>query len=423
MRFTWLLAAVCWTLAIQPAWSDRVVLVSGGKVTGDLEETPGDSDAPRRIVSPQGVLELAPEVIVDIEREPPELIEYRDRARRAAMTLVDQWSLIEWCRQNSLYDEANAHCELILKLDPEHLQARTLLGYQKRNGEWKQREDYMQSRGFIRYDGRWRMHQQVQLLEERKMIREAQIDWWLKFKRWRESLGTPQERDNQIDFSQVRDPMAMTGLIRLLGREDNIRLQRLYVETLGNLDHGVALGFLIDHSVFQNNPEHREMCMIEVLKHRHPMMVELYVRFLEDYDNAMVNRAADCLAALDYPSAIVPLATALQTRHKVREFRQSAGEKRPHEVNPIFHYSQIPPNGRFDVAGPSPSYRKKTLDEILESSQTTHTTGWAKNESVYSALRTLTDGCDFGYHVANWKAWYTQQQLAATPVIQGRRGD
>lgn len=417
MRFTWLLAAVCWTLAVQPAWSDRVVLVSGGSVSGDLEESPGDLDAPRRIVSPHGVIELAPEVILGVEREPPALAEYRDRARRAALNLTDQWSLVQWCRENSLHDEANAHCEQILKLDPDHLQARTLLGYQKRNGEWKQREDYMQSRGFVRYQGRWRMHQQVQLLEERRLIKEAQVAWWVRLKRWRESLGTPHAKENEIDFSQLRDPMAMDGLIRLLGREGNLKLQRLYINTLGNLEHDVALGFLMNHSVFQNNPDHREMCMIEVLRHRHPLMVERYARFLDCYDNGIVNRAADCLAALDYPSAVVPLAGALSTRYIVPEFRNGR------EVNAIYHYTRQAPSYRFDVVGPAPSFRMKTIDEVLAASQNNHIVDWGKNENVYMALRELTDGCDFGYHTANWKAWYTQQQVTATPIIQARRGD
>ncbi|TWT38873.1 hypothetical protein [Blastopirellula retiformator] len=422
MRFTWLLAAACWTLAVQPAWSDRVVLVSGGSVSGDLEESPGDLHAPRRIVSPHGVIELAPEVILDVEREPPALAEYRDRAHRAALNLTDQWSLVQWCRENSLYDEANAHCEQILKLNPNHLQARTLLGYQKRNGEWKQREDYMQSRGFVRYQGRWRMHQQVQLLEERRLIKEAQIEWWVRLKRWRESLGTPHEQENEIDFSQLRDPMAMDGLIRLLGREGNLKLQRLYIGTLGNLEHDVALGFLMNHSVFQNNPDHREMCMLEVLRHRHPLMVERYARFLDCYDAGIVNRAADCLAALDYQSAVMPLASALSTRYIVREFRNSVS-RGPYEVNAVYHYSRQAPSPFFDVVGPTPSYRMKSIDDVLAASQRNHIVDWGKNENVYMALRKLTGGCDFGYHTANWKAWYTQQQVTATPIIQARRGD
>ncbi|UUO07126.1 hypothetical protein M4951_02165 [Blastopirellula sp. J2-11] len=420
MRFTWLLAAACWTMAAQPARSDTVILASGGKISGDLQESAGDLDAPQRIVSSYGVVELASEQIVEIEREPPELEQYRERASRAAATIVDQWSLVKWCRENGLYDEANRHCEQIVKLDPDHEQARKLLGFRKRNGEWSQREDYMQSRGFIRYQGRWRTHQQVQLMEEKRLIKAAQVAWYVRLKRWRESLGTPHERENQIDFSQLRDPMAMHGLMTLLGREDNLKLQRLYIETLGNLDRNAALSFLLNHSVYQNNPDHREMCMIEVLKHRHPQMIERYARFLTSYDNNLVNRAADCLAALEYPSAVLPLANALRTRVIMREFRKGANGQ-VFEKNAIYHYSRFPVSQRFDIVGPTPSYRMRTVDDVLESSQNAHAIAWVENPHVYSALRNLTGGGDFGYNAASWKAWHTQRQVSATPVIQARR--
>lgn len=423
MRVIWLLTTICLIIAVRPVGADTVILVSGGKLSGDLQETVGDPNAPRKIVSPQGVIELAPEMIFEVQRETPELIEYRERARKAGMTISDQWELVQWCRLNALYDESYDHCELILKLDPDHVEARNMLGFQKRNGEWVQREDYMLSRGFVRYNGRWRTHQQVQLLEERRLIKAAQVAWYVKLKRWRESLGTPQARDNQIDFSLIRDPMAMHGLVRLLGQEGNLKLQRLYVETLGNLDGNVALRFLMDHSVFQNNPDHREMCMIEVLKHRHPLMIEHYSRFLESYDNGLANRAADCLGALGYPSAVIPLSNALRTRVIQREFRQSPGESKPHEVNAVFHYSREPAAIRFDVDGPPATLRMTTLDQFLEDSQSEHIIAWVENPNVYSALRNLTGGRDFGFHAGAWKAWYTQQQVSATPVIQARRGD
>lgn len=423
MRVLWVFTLISLICAALPAAADTVYLASGGKLSGNLEETPGDAAAPRKIVSPQGIIELAPELIVEVERETPEQIEYRERARKAGMTISDQWELVEWCRQNKMYEESYDHCELILQLDPDHAEARNLLGFQKRNGEWVQREEYMLSRGFVRYNGRWRTHQQVQLMEERRLIRAAQVNWYVKLKRWRESLGTPHERDNHIEFSILRDPMAMNGLIRLLGQESNIKLQRLYIETLGNLDGNVALGFLMDHSVYQNNPDHREMCMIEVLKHRHPLMIEHYSRFLDCYDNGLANRAADCLGVLEYPSAVIPLANVLRSRVIKQEYRQSLGEDRPHEVNGVFHYSLQPPSIRFDVAGPPGFYRMKTLDEFLEGSQSQHVIVWIENQSVYHALRNLTGGRDFGFHAAAWKGWYTQQQVSATPVIQGRRGD
>lgn len=414
MRFIWLLAAFCWILAIQPARSDTVILASGGKLQGSLEDSPGDPDAPRRVVSPQGMIEIAPDLIIDVEREPPALTEYRDRARQAGMTLVDQWELVKWCRLNGLYDESHYHCEQILKLDPDHAAARNMLGYQLRGGEWMQRDDYMHSRGFVHFDGRWRTHQQVQLLEERRLIRAGQVQWWLKLKRWRESLGTPRQEDNEINFELIRDPLAMVGLIRLLGREDNIKLQRTYVETLGNLDGQAALGFLMDNSVYQNNPEHREMCLIAVLKHRHPQMIEYYARFLTWYDRGMVNRAGECLGALEYPSAVIPLASALQTRDFITN--EESG-------NNIYHYSHFPPTRRFDINGPLPTYRKKTVEEIMENSQSDLGPVWDNNVGVYEALRNLTDRSDFGFNAAAWKGWYTQQQVMATPVIQGRRGN
>lgn len=341
--------------------------------------------------------------------ESPQVSEddYFEQASKFADTTGDQWKLAQWCSQNGLDRCFQRHANRVLHLDPNFAPARHALGYQQRGGKWVSQEEIQRERGYIRYDGRWMTVQEAALVAAREKHQKDLIDWALRLRRWRQQLGKSNAPEVQIDFEQETDPDMVPGLISLLGDETNSSLIELYIRVLGRIDSSRARTFLMENAVFQNNPNHRLLCQREVLRYKDPRMVEFYANMLKSYDNRIVNRTAEILAMLDFPTAIGPLASALQTRHIAQ-----------HSSRYTYFYTSAQPDRYFDITGPRASYRSLTLEQFLGRSNNAYDTVWVQNFSVHQALKEICDGEDFGYDPAPWKAWYKKAYAPHSPTIR-----
>ena len=74
---------------------------------------------------------------------------------------------------------------------------------------WVHRTQRMESRGYVRHGSRWRMPQDVQLIEEREDFERRQKEWLQKLRHWRGMLATPQARQAYEKILAVNDPMAV----------------------------------------------------------------------------------------------------------------------------------------------------------------------------------------------------------------------
>ena len=110
-------------------------------------------------------------------------------------TVEGQWKLAEWCRDNSLTKQRQTHLERVIALDPDHEQARALLGYSQIDGRWIRRDDLMKERGYVLYNGAWKLPQDVELIERKKKQEQAEREWFAKLKRWRTSFDNHPERE------------------------------------------------------------------------------------------------------------------------------------------------------------------------------------------------------------------------------------
>ncbi|WP_146118839.1 HEAT repeat domain-containing protein [Blastopirellula marina] len=401
-----LLGLVLCPLAVQ---GEVVELANGGQ----LNATPvHDSE---RAAKGQVELELAGFGTVVVEKEKvlrienPQVSEdaYFDQASQFADTVEDQWKLAQWCNQNGLARCFQRHAHRVLQLDPNFAPARFALGYQQRSGQWVSQEEIQRERGYIRHDGKWMTVQEAALATAREKHEQDLIDWAIRLRRWRQQLGKSNAPEVQIDFENETNPDMVPGLISLLGDESNSSLIELYIRVLGRLDSPRARTFLMENAVFQNNPNHRLLCQKEVLRFKDPRMVEFYTGLLQSYDNTIVNRTAEILAQLDYPSAIAPLAGALQTRHLA-----------PHSARHTYFYTSIQPDHYFDISGPRDSYRSLTLQQFLSRSNNAYDTVWVQNHGVRQALIAICDGEDFGFEPASWKAWYKKAYAPESPTIR-----
>ncbi len=82
------------------------------------------------------------------------------------------WELALWAQTNNLGGYARALSARIIVLEPDHLGARALLGYERIDGEWMNYEQAMQAKGFVEFRGHWiAQAERERILKEEETVR------------------------------------------------------------------------------------------------------------------------------------------------------------------------------------------------------------------------------------------------------------
>ncbi len=110
--------------------ADRFVLKSGGSIEGELVNGTDQSSLRYYLVqtSSGGRVTLAKTQVARVDRKSESEKAYEERLPTTLNTVEGHWEMAEWCRQNRLNRQRADHLERILKLDPNHEQARYGLG-------------------------------------------------------------------------------------------------------------------------------------------------------------------------------------------------------------------------------------------------------------------------------------------------------
>lgn len=74
------------------------------------------------------------------------LTAYRRVRSEHPQTVEGQLALAQWCAKKKLADRQRAHLTMVLQLEPDHEQARRLLGFRRIDGDWVSREEIEQAR-------------------------------------------------------------------------------------------------------------------------------------------------------------------------------------------------------------------------------------------------------------------------------------
>lgn len=373
--------------ASRPACADVVRLKSGGEIRGEILDPEEGAASDYIIKLPSGgqltVARADVEQIVvetDLERE------YDRRARDTPDSLDAHWELAKWCRENRLRDESNAHLERILELEPNHTDARSLLGYRSENGQWITRDQLMASRGMVMYRGKYRTAQEIGLLGKKNEHDENAGDWRSQLRRWYRRLSDRQPervREARDKFLAIRDPKAAVPLANMLRREEKFEAKLLFLEVLSQLDHLAAFDALVWHNLYDPMEEIRAQSLDYLIDSKQPSIAGPFMRALSSKDNFVVNRAAQALQEIGDASAVRPLIAALVTEHKVVIGSASGGDQ----------YAVSPSSGVSSFGGGGPR---------VEKYQRT-------NPAVLSALVALSGGPSFGYDEQRWRAWLAAQ--------------
>ncbi len=389
-------------VAAASARADIFVLTTDGQVQGEIvtsPNTPKDKTVVR--TASGGEVTLDKSQIKQIIPQSAAELEYEKIRPTYADTVDGQWKLAEWCRDNSLTKQRQTHLERVIALDPDHKQARALLGYSQIDGRWIRKDDLMKERGYVLYNGEWKLPQAVELIEREKKQKQAEREWFAKLKRWRTSVDSHPEREVMLrdEIMTTTDAAAVPAIKQMLANDPNPKIKILLVNALVHLGTGDAIGTVVLLTIDDPDEEVRLSALDKLTETKRPELVADYAQMLKSKDNVKVNRAAFCLGQLKDKSAISPLIDALQTWHKYKNPNSNPGQ-----MTTGFGSGPGGSSGGLSVGGKGPPEIKIQQP----------------NQEVLRALIALT-GQNFDYNQQAWKTWFATQRKPVN--IDARRGE
>ncbi len=132
---------------------DIVYLNTGGVVRGKILERDMDKLVVR---TPYGLTTIPVDDIDYIEEGGSFKQMYEERLKQIKDDDVQaHYNLGVWLRNVGMCEEAKSEFGKVIKLDPDHEEARCELGYTKHEGKWLTEEEYMQALGYVEYKARW----------------------------------------------------------------------------------------------------------------------------------------------------------------------------------------------------------------------------------------------------------------------------
>ena len=425
-------AAVAWTLSslANGLSADVIRLENGGELRGELlravTRTPGETIVMRTLAGSR--VEVSGERVVLVARRPLKVEEYELRAERVATgsdTAEGHWELAEWCRKQRLPDQRRGHLERVVSLDPRHKQAHYGLGHTLRDGKWMTREEFMESRGLVRFRGRYMTPQQRDDLQANTIGATAYRKWFSQIRIWHKWMKTRdpvQQARGRDELLGISDPATVVPLVRILGRDDVPTIREVLARVLGGISGPAPVGPLVELTLRDTSYAVRGTARNAIGLNRLGAAVPFAIAALGDRSNEVVRRAAVLLGQCGDLAAVPHLIAALVTRHVHRV--RVPGSRHPSfavardgtPVHPaVAQGFGVPPEvirgmqaGRFPfgvvILPPQFSERETQVISVVVDRE---------NPEVLAALKKLTEHDGPGYNRRPWKLWWLAFQQGA----------
>jgi len=407
------IVAICLTLAILPAlWmaaatvrADVLELANGGVIRGEWlnRHEPQPQSYVMRGTS-GGEIRVPAASIKQVIRQKPLELEYEALAPKYADTVEDQWKLADWCRRHQLTGQRDVHLRRILELDERFAPAWYALGYSQLGGRWQRTAETNRERGYEYHRGRWRLAQEVELVDQQVKLKAAQDEWRKRINQLRNSLDSPGRAVKvYAELREIRDPHAIPALVAAYSKDRRPAFRRMIVQTIGQIDGAASSLALFNVALSDVDAEIFHDCVDRLEARRPDDLVDSLVKALSSGYNPVVNRAAYMLGRLGDRSAIGPLIDVLATRHWI----------------PLGHpggsASYSATFGRADQANDSP------IGAGLSKSEPQWVQVWLHNQDVLDALVKLSGGANFSYQTQAWRVWHAAEKSRPTPPVGSRR--
>ncbi len=321
--------------------------------------------------------------------------EYEKRVVAVEQSVAGHSAEISQCSKDGLLDLANAHYLRVLDMDPDNRPAREATGYDMdTNGRWVKKEVVMgEQRGKVKFKGRWRFPESIQIEQNKEELRQRVGAATRDLNRWHSTALTARgaRYDEAIrNLQQIEDPLATSMMAEFLldtRKPAPLELKLIYVSKLAKFKNVDSAHALARATMLDPNPQIRTLCMNALTQYGREVAIPIFMGYLSNDNNGLVNSAAEGLGQLRAENAVLPLIDALVTKH-VQE-QNSAG------------ISASPTSGTFSTGQKPPIERD------------------ISNQSVLATLQQLTGQAALGFDEGRWIAWYAS--VHAPPAFDLRR--
>ena len=366
-----------------------LLLKNDGILEGELLNPPDEINRKLyRIKTAEGLeISLNATLIERIQgREREALIEYNTTAPLTENTIENHLYWAKWCYEHQLPDQAKLHWQQILKINPDHTDARRILGYIEDSTGWVLQRDRQENRGLIQDQGRWKTRYQIEVANILENQKKEQLRWQKTVKDLCQKLPNGQA---ETELLAIRDPAAFIALSDTLIDEKNPQKRIILLRSLVRLPYNRALQFVTGWSVRPDEPseEIRKICVEELQKQikEYPeirqIMIETYRDCLRSNVSLEIIRlAAKALGDVEGYEAIPELIDVLVITKKETYQEGSSGHS-------------------FGSGGSGINQGQRTISQ----------TNTIQNQEVLTALRKLT-GENFQFDQTAWRNWYRQPQ-------------
>lgn len=381
--------------ALASAAGADVVRLKDGSV---LEGTVLERDGKVVVVIKKGVeVEVDPAQVVSIERSPA----LRDELERRRKELVPGdpdvlHELAQWCKRVGLASERREILEAVLRLAPDHAQARADLGFVKDGGKWIQESELRRKLGYERVQGRWIPADEARRLRRQEELRKLLLAASFKLKKADLAAGVRAELD------ALKDPPDLLGPLleeRLDDHDASVR--RTFVELIAKLKRKESAPALLRTALQDDDASVRAAAATGLWASGDmPSRTEL-VQGLFAKSALRRERAAEALGTIADPDTVPYLIEGLEIRtlRRAQEVEESASVQRGYD------------GAGLGLGGPFGLYHEPvsgvSVSRVRE--------GWVivdqAQRPALVALQKIT-GRDFSTSKPDWFAWWKKEGRA-----------
>ena len=411
-----LIAIVAMLSGTACALGDVVLLKNGGQVRGRLQTS---ADAPVVVIETLlgGTVAIDQSSIENLEQRSLLVERYESRARAVEDTVEARWKLAEWCKMNGLPSQREEQLLLLLDLDPDHEDARRILGHVIHRGKWVTRDEWMTDRGYVKHNGKYVTRQERDLLVKSEAERAAETAWYPNIRLWfKWATGRNPERASAglAKLDELDDPDAVPALVNFLGDHRDTQVRLLCVRLLGRLPGPKPVEPLVKKSLRDNEKDVRIAARNAIGRSQYELALQHYVPELQNESNTVVQRAAVAIRDIGDMTVVPYLIPALVTSHRWKvevpaapsvaigrtldgQFGLGQSSWLPPEVEGLARTGQLPYGAVVVPNGLEPRITRTVTIK-----------GDVKNSAVLEALKKIT-GQDFGYNKRAWETWWQTQ--------------
>jgi hypothetical protein len=181
------------------AHADTLILEGGGEVSGHVT---GPDGGKYRVETRVGTVWVDAGKVKE-RKEGESLVETYLEKRKAVSEddAAGLWTLAEWCGDNDLERFVKEIAQAVVKLEPDHADARKSLGFVKHKGKWITQEMYYGEIGYVLYKGKWMSQDEMKAqvaLDETKKIEKKIAAEKRAHERELKRMAKEQKREEQL---------------------------------------------------------------------------------------------------------------------------------------------------------------------------------------------------------------------------------